>query len=421
MLKKVFNFAFSTLVLMSLILILPANALAATTEDKFFSIINSDGYSAGKRYLKDKIDSGDIEAVHLYIKLLIRSNTIKKEIGYAIAALQKGVQLSDARSAYYLGNIFSDGNFINPELSTASRYYEFAASLGHEKAKIKLRDLPDFSQESNNDNGLTQDLAEKPEVEKNKPDRQTQKPESDKKEENEATVGDEDSRSREISQFPAGYSTQRIEWIADPIDRSQFRSFGSGFAISPNGLILTNEHVVDGCLRIFVIYQGVSKEAKLLRVNSEHDFAVLDINVSTPSHFYIKREDPVLGEELISGGFPSPEDLGYNLKVTTGIVSSEAPEVGWLFQHTTPTQKGNSGGPLINRNGQLVGISTAVWGEKIGGLNPQNINFAVSKQTIVSNLENWRLRFRTNASSVEYSTKLLADMLKRSATQIICY
>ena len=142
---------------------------------------------------------------------------------------------------------------------------------------------------------------------------------------------------------------------------------------------MTNEHVIGTCRKIVVIYQGKPKVARLIAADKKADFAVLKIKGNTPTHFYFKKSNPELGEELISGGFPSPQNFGFGIKITTGIVSSELTNQNPLFQHTTPSQPGNSGGPLLNNSGILVGVSTAVSTVKWGDLSAQNVELCSFK------------------------------------------
>ena len=381
----------------------------ANTQQTLSKIFQSDGENAAIRFLEEQVAADDISAIHLLVDYYVQKGNAKQKLDEIIRLLERGAKLNDIKSLYLLGNIYSDGNFMQPNIQLAKTFYERAAASGHRKSQIKLAKLP-----------KTPKIVPPPQAKRDTPDaapKSAEPPVSPPKPE----VPEQEPIETPKPEFPAGYSTQPVTWPADKLDRYKIRGFGSGFALSGEGVIATNEHVIDGCQQIFAVYQSKPKRARLLFANKAHDFAVIKIRANTPSFFHIKRSVPDLGEALISGGYPSPRNLGAGIKITTGVVSSEEPRIGDLFQHTTPTQPGNSGGPLVNKAGHVVGISTSVYGEKIGELAPQNINFAVSQKTIQHNLKKWNLRFSEGNDSVEFPTTLLADMLKRSTAQIICY
>ena len=111
--------------------------------------------------------------------------------------------------------------------------------------------------------------------------------------------------------LPIGYSEKRLNWPSDNVNLNQVVSVGSGFTISRKGVVVTNDHVVNKCKKIFVVYQGKPKAAELLHTDPSVDLAIVSIPVSTPSFFYFKNGSPELGEELISGGFSIARKLWF--------------------------------------------------------------------------------------------------------------
>lgn len=377
----------------------------ANTQRTLSQIIQSQGEIAGVEYLEERVEANDIAAIHLLVKYYVQRGNAKQKIDEIVELLEKGANLNDVRSLYLLGNIYSDGLFASPNIDLARQHYQRAAAAGHVKSQNKLKQLPQLESYRAAPPAKNDPPGTKPkQADPTPPPQPEQQP-----------------KKTPTPHLPPGYSNQSVSWIADRLDPHRIRGFGSGFAISSEGVIATNEHVIDGCKEIFVVYQSKPKRAQLLFANKAHDFAAIKIRVKTPSFFFLKSAAPLLGEELTSGGYPSPDTLGAGIKITTGVVSSEEPRTGDQFQHTTPSQPGNSGGPLINSAGYVVGISTAVYGENIGELAPQNINFAVSQKTIRHNLKKWNLRFSEGNENLQFPTTLLADMLKRSTAQIICY
>jgi S1-C subfamily serine protease len=162
-------------------------------------------------------------------------------------------------------------------------------------------------------------------------------------------------------------------------------SFGTGFAVNARGAILTNEHVVRGCTRIEVREEdGGFAPARLVRADAGVDLALLDLGRPTPA-FAALRDSGSLreGEEIVVFGFPFAAEVSPGGTVTSGLVSSLFGPRGAThqLQITAPIQIGNSGGPVLDRQGRVVAIVqsklNALSVARVTGDLPQNVNFAV--------------------------------------------
>ncbi|MGD9400405.1 MAG: trypsin-like peptidase domain-containing protein [Methyloceanibacter sp.] len=144
-------------------------------------------------------------------------------------------------------------------------------------------------------------------------------------------------------------------------------SAGTGFAVSGDGLILTNQHVIDGCRVITVGGMGV---VELIAQDRDNDLALLKGD-GHPSPVAFRQAAITRGETVFATGYPLGGELGLNF--TDGIVSSTTgPENDPRhLQFTAPIQPGNSGGPLLDDSGHVAGVVVALY----GGL--QNVNFAL--------------------------------------------
>ncbi len=160
---------------------------------------------------------------------------------------------------------------------------------------------------------------------------------------------------------------------------------GTGFAISENGLITTAYHVIEGAKTIKVYLSKDSFiSATILRSDPMNDLAILKIESSTPNFLQISPMRFVkMGDKVFTIGFPVSSLLGEESKYTEGVVSSISgiKDASSLLQITVPVQPGNSGGPLVNEKGDVVGIITSTAAIlpfiKESGTLPQNINWAV--------------------------------------------
>jgi len=156
------------------------------------------------------------------------------------------------------------------------------------------------------------------------------------------------------------------------------QSLGSGFVWSGDGIIVTNNHVVEGASKITINFNdGRQMEAQLIGVDPDSDLAVLRVNTKGLSAAPIgTSSDLLIGETVVAVGNP----FGLSGSVTTGVVSATgrsvpSKEAGRTFtdfiQTDASINPGNSGGPLLNIEGKVIGINTAIYAQA------QGIGFAI--------------------------------------------
>jgi len=162
--------------------------------------------------------------------------------------------------------------------------------------------------------------------------------------------------------------------------------YGTGFFVTPD-IIATNWHIVRNLGDIAIIHLGVSTQATLIAKDENNDLALLKINNIAIS----RKVNPLptidirkvnVGERVYTVGFPDPKKLGLRLKITDGLINSIAGEQDNpnCFQISTPIQPGNSGSPLINSHGQVVGVISKRWTTN----QYQNISYTVKSNHLVN-------------------------------------
>jgi S1-C subfamily serine protease len=172
-------------------------------------------------------------------------------------------------------------------------------------------------------------------------------------------------------------------------------SMGTGWPIA-EGLVVTNYHVIAGYQDISLIRTDKQKvPATILEVDKENDIALLrvgDISALPPA-LAIAKTDATLGSQVFTIGYPHPDIMGSQPKLTSGIVNalSGFQDDKRTYQVSVALQSGNSGGPLINMNGEVVGIVTsklsAIKVFRWTGDLPQNVNYAMKSQYLLNLLE----------------------------------
>ena len=166
------------------------------------------------------------------------------------------------------------------------------------------------------------------------------------------------------------------------------RSLGSGVVVDTKGYILTNRHVVEKADRIRVRFQddapGVQHDAKVIGTDQETDLAVIKVEVdhSLPAAKMGNSDSMEVGDWVLAIGSP----FGQAGTVTAGIVSAKGRDIvpGRQFQTFIQTDAainpGNSGGPLVNMNGEVIGINTAILSETNAYAG---IGFALPSKTVI--------------------------------------
>jgi len=167
-------------------------------------------------------------------------------------------------------------------------------------------------------------------------------------------------------------------------------SSGTGFALLPNGYIVTNFHVIDGAKSITV--KGINGnfqmqyKAKVIKTDKNNDLAIIKIDDNSFTNlgkipYTITSKISDVGSSVYAVGYPLRASMGDEIKLTNGIISSKSGFQGDItaYQISVPLQPGNSGGPLFDSKGNLIGIVNS---KLIGA---ENASYAI-KATYLLNL-----------------------------------
>lgn len=194
-------------------------------------------------------------------------------------------------------------------------------------------------------------------------------------------------------------------------------STGSGIVITPNGLILTNEHVVRQCDSLQVVLGSTRTVRATLRVaDAARDLALLALEESFPLAAPVRQDAaPRLGEPVAVIGYPLVNVLSAQPNVSFGHVNSTVGVKGnpAQMQIDVPVQRGNSGGPVFDAAGNLIGIVVskldALKLAKSTGDLPQNINFAIRGDIVRSFLEDQHVDFTASSASSKLENTEIAN------------
>ncbi|MEX1663213.1 Do family serine endopeptidase [Thioclava sp. 15-R06ZXC-3] len=178
----------------------------------------------------------------------------------------------------------------------------------------------------------------------------------------------------------------------DPMPRPEITGLGTGFVIEKDGYIVTNAHVVDGAESVKVTFQdGTSDDAKVIGVDKATDIALIKVNTKKDlaTVGFGDSAKAEVGEPVVAIGNP----FGLGISVSAGIVSAlgrdlQSGPFDNYIQTDAAINKGNSGGPLFDAEGQVIGMNTAILSPTGGSVG---IGFSVPSDTIkgvVADLQN---------------------------------
>jgi len=243
------------------------------------------------------------------------------------------------------------------------------------------------------------------------------------------TLSHEWQQGKQIVRADTSSAGPSAEGASTPAGISlKLTSIGTGFYISPNGNVITNNHVIRNCKEIRIPAEGVV--AKLVVADQVNDLALVKLDVvgkqslSFPDTNALKQ-----GEDIFVFGFPLDGYLPSTGNITPGVISALAGpgNNSSLLQITAPIQQGNSGGPVLNKKGQVVGVVVgkvdAIKVAKITGDIPQNLNFAIAARTVKSFLDGNRIDYKKSGNIFTFDKDAvgIADEARKASLKIECW
>ncbi|HVJ53579.1 MAG TPA: tetratricopeptide repeat-containing serine protease family protein [Aliidongia sp.] len=199
---------------------------------------------------------------------------------------------------------------------------------------------------------------------------------------------------------------------------------GSGFVINTAGDVLTNNHVIDGCTAILThVANGEPVKATPVATDRSGDLAVLRPAGLLGEPVVLRDRSARQGERIMVAGFPLVGMLTTDMSVTEGIVSalSGAGDNTRQIQISAPIQSGNSGGPVFDADGAVIGVvQSAINGGMLGvaGTISQNANFAIKVTSVREFLDAKSIGYESGAATKLHGS--LPDRARRSTIAIEC-
>jgi S1-C subfamily serine protease len=195
-------------------------------------------------------------------------------------------------------------------------------------------------------------------------------------------------------------------------------SSGTGFFVSTNGHMVTNNHVIEGCDVVKAHYKGRELDANVLFTDRSNDLAIIKANIKPEKVFPVSNDDVSLLEDIIVAGYPLGKNISASIKTFKGSVTALA---GFgdnysNFQIDASLSSGNSGGPIINQKGNVVGVAV----EKLVEVGVEGFNFGVKSSTLKTFASSNQIKFEP-ASTEELSNKELGQLITEATIYLECW
>jgi S1-C subfamily serine protease len=203
---------------------------------------------------------------------------------------------------------------------------------------------------------------------------------------------------------------------------------GSGLIVDTHGHVVTNNHVVPACSSIRAFDGARDIEVTMIARDTINDLALLKLSTPTPRAVAFRDSTTLrAGEGVIVTGYPLPAMLGSDMSITSGSVTSlrGLGDDSRMVQISAPVQPGNSGGPLLDGAGNVVGLvsrtlSPLAVAAAQGGTLPQNVNFAIKANVVEAFLAANHVAYGKKVATRELPTPDIGDKARKFTVRIDC-
>ena len=201
---------------------------------------------------------------------------------------------------------------------------------------------------------------------------------------------------------------------------------GTGFLVGRFGQVITNHHVVDSCTQIDVFSSAGRQAVGIVADDVRNDLAVVGPIKQRADSLALSGQRARLGESVMVVGYPLQGILASSVNITTGTVSPLAGlhDDTRMLQITAPVQPGNSGGPLLDQTGAVMGVVSSKLDvlktvELVGDV-PQNVNFAIREAAVQAFLDANGIEYATQPPNPNLDNVTIAERARKAVVRIEC-
>ena len=335
---------------------------------------------------------------------------------------QKAADQGSTKAFINLGAFYAAGQGVKLDSNKAYKWYKKAAEAGDKQGQYHIGRHYDFGI------SVQKDINEAVKWYKKSANQDFRKAQT--------ALGTVHYYGDEEAGFPINYK-KAANWYYkaatnDKIESEEERqvdvivtSSGSGFFVTPNHII-TNNHVTEGCDEIQVKNKGYKATVELLDTDATTDLSILVTGKPSKYFLHLRNRKPVsTGEQSLALGYPFSTALGSELKVTSGNIAALTGFNNNIaeLQLTAPVQPGNSGGPLLDDNGNVIGVivSRLETSSEITDDRPaQNVNFAIKSNMAKIFMDLNMIDYQVRKANGSMSVSQIVTEAKEATVQVIC-
>jgi TPR repeat protein len=379
-------------------------------------------YKEAAKWLTKAAEQGNASAQFDLGGMYLRGEGVQQNYAEAVKWLTKAAERGNTLAQAALGEMYFQGQEIPQDYKEAAKWYTKAAEQGLAEAQFNL------SLKFYKGQGVLEDYTEAYKwallAGMNGVDRAQNLKDTLRREMKPGQIAEAQQRAK-------GFLDQREgKPPEDGQGQTHVTATATGFLITANGYVLTAQHAIEKVGRIEVLYQQRRYPAKVIVNDEAIDVAVLRIEgTGFPCLPLVSSATVKTGDAVFTMGFPQVALQGAEPKFTEGSISSLSGPAGSsrFFQISAPVQPGNSGGPLVDERGQVVGMVNARLNDlttlAASGMLPQNVNYAVKSSFILPFLEGIEgLSVRAKAQEQAATERsALIERTKKALVMVVCY
>lgn len=390
-------------------------------------------YKEALKWFRLSADQGNATAQANLGLTYVNGKEVKQDYKEAMKWFRLAAEQKNALAQANLGWMYVNGNGVAQDYKEALKWFRLAADQGLGYAQLNLGKMHGYGQ------GVAQDYVQahfwlnvaaaqgQPDAAKlrtNLSRLMTAQQTEQAQEMARKCVASKYRRCGEMAQFvgaaPLPPSSKKSE--------KDNKRHGTGFFVSNDGYLITNEHVVKSCEKLQAIDgAGQQFQVRVVRVSEPDDLALLKVETERNTVAAFRESAKITqGEAIFIYGYPLAGLLASSGSVSTGVVTALA-GIGdntRQMQISAPVQQGNSGGPLVDIKGAIIGVVVsklnAVAVARITSDIPQNVNFAIKAPAVINLLDANSVKYRNDASWRDLSVETLTRQMKEYTVKIEC-
>jgi S1-C subfamily serine protease len=402
----------------------PAFADFQTGKDAF----SSGDFATALKELKPLAEQGDALSQVMLGFMYNNGQSVTQDYKLALKWYRLAAEQGEASAQFGLGLMYANGQGVTQDYKTAAKWYRLAAEQGVDGAQSNLGWM------YANGQGVTQDYVHAHMWWNIAASQGIKRAAESRDEVAKEMTSSQMEKAQELAHkflFAEKFNSNgspKISKKGSNIDSDEIVpvASGSGFAVSFSGHVVTNNHVIDRCSYVKIHHEGKAIQSRILYRDPLNDLAVIQGDFLPSKVFKISRRNPKIMLDVYVAGYPFGYSVSSSIKVTRGIVSSLTGIGNNVsnIQIDAALQPGNSGGPIFDDKGNVIGVAVAKLDLRKAveewGVVPEGTNFGIKSSVVVNLLESNGISIQEE-NKTSLSNAKLAKLIDGATYYLSCW